>query len=589
MKRMLAIALSLLLMLSGTGVYAQTSAGAYVPGTYTATAQGNNGPVTVTVTFDDQAITGVAVGEHTETPGISDPAIERIPAAIVDGQTLAVDVVSGATFTSKAILEAVEDCVTQAGGDAAALKAAAEGGEAEKTAATRDAQVLVVGGGIAGLTAAARAADQGAKVLLIDKMPALGGTTITAGAYFLCVGSSLQNPKGIDDSIDGMMNYWHKIMDQGPADTGYPDYDRVRNVLTDSGKTVDYLVSLGVPFLPEISDPFGGTPVANVDGRGAGLVTALEAAVRAKGVEILTDCKAESLITDDAGAVIGVKATTPTEDISISARSVVLATGGFSSNPEMVKAYSPEIEPVVPQSAAGSTGDGIRMAEAIGAARFKNYWTAFNSVSPSAEYTRAVPEAAALTVASQILVNAKGERFVNEAAGLRAELPYQMVKDGGYPHYALFDSSNAELVPALEAGLALGEVFKGDGVEALAGAMGVDEAALKDTFDRYNQMAKAGLDEDFGKPAEKLVALETGPFYAVRYYPTTFGSTGGVVTDVATGNVLREDGTGIANLYAAGEMSNRDFYNQHYVLAASLAFYSTMGMRAGEAAAENAK
>jgi succinate dehydrogenase/fumarate reductase flavoprotein subunit len=75
--------------------------------------------------------------------------------------------------------------------------------------------VLVVGGGIAGLTAAARAADQGAKVLLIDKMPALGGTTITAGAYFLCVGSSLQNPKGIDDSIDGMMNYWHKIMDQG--------------------------------------------------------------------------------------------------------------------------------------------------------------------------------------------------------------------------------------------------------------------------------------------------------------------------------------------------------------------------------------
>ncbi len=102
------------------------------------------------------------------------------------------------------------------------------------------------------------------------------------------------------------------------------------------------------------------------------------------------------------------KATTPTEDISISARSVVLATGGFSSNPEMVKAYSPEIEPVVPQSAAGSTGDGIRMAEAIGAARFKNYWTAFNSVSPSAEYTRAVPEAAAAHVASQILVNAKG-------------------------------------------------------------------------------------------------------------------------------------------------------------------------------------
>ncbi|NLG25923.1 MAG: FAD-dependent oxidoreductase [Clostridiales bacterium] len=589
MKKTVAIVLSLLMVLGGLVGYAEPAAGAYTPGTYTATADGNNGPVTVTVTFDAQSITEIVIGEHAETPGISDPAFERIPAAIVDGQTLAVDAVSGATNTSDAILKAVEDCVVQAGGDVASLKLAGAGAEIPKTAATRDAQVLVVGGGIAGLTAAVRAADQGAQVLLIDKMPALGGTTITSGGYFLCVDSGLQNPNGIDDSIDGMMNYWHKVMEQGPSDTGYPDYDRVRNVLADSGKTVDYLVSVGVPFLPEISDPFGGTPVANVDGRGAGLIASLEAAARDKGVEILFDCKAESLITDGAGAVTGVKAATPTEDLTINAKSIVLATGGFGSNPEMVKEYSPEIEPVVPQSAAGSTGDGIRMAEAVGGARFKNYWTAFNSIAPSAEYTRAVPDAAKLTAGAQLMVNANGERFVNEAAGLRAELPYRLVKDANYPHYVLFDSSNAELTPALEAGIELGEVFKGDTIEALAAAMGADEAVLKATFDRYNALAKAGADEDFGKPADKMVALENGALYAVKYHPTTFGSTGGVVTDVATGNVLREDGTGIANLYAAGEMSNRDFYNQHYVLAASLAFYSTMGMRAGEAAAVNAK
>lgn len=565
------------------------AAGIYTPGTYTATAQGLNGPLTLSVTFDAQSITEIKIGEHSETAGISDAPIERIPAAIIEGQTLAVDTVAGATFTSKAILAAVEDCVKQAGGDVEALKAAGGKAEVEKTAVTLDAEVLVAGGGIAGLTAAIAAADQGAKVTLIEKMPAVGGTTITAGAYFLAVESSLNNPNNIDDSIDSLMEYWHKVMDAGPSDTGYPDYDRVRNVLSDSGKTVDYLVSVGVPFLPDISSPFGPTPIANVEGRGAGLIAALEAAAKEKGVEIMLECKAESLITDASGAVTGVKASTATEDLTINAKSVVLATGGFGSNPDMVKERSPEIVNVVPQSAAGSTGDGILMAEAIGAARFKNYWTAFNSVAPSSEYTRAVAEASKLTVASQLLINSKGERFANEVAEFRAELPYKFVKDANYPHYVLFDSSNAELVPTLEAGIELGEVFKGETIEELATAIGADAATLKATYDRYNTLAKAGKDEDFGKAADMMVPLETGTLYAVKFYPTTFGSTGGVVTDVATGNVLREDGTGIKNLYAAGEMSNRDFYNQHYILAASLAFYSTMGMRAGIAAAANAQ
>ena len=141
----------------------------------------------------------------------------------------------------------------------------------------------------------------------------------------------------------------------------------------------------------------------------------------------------------------------------------------------------------------------------------------------------------------------------------------------------------------MEAGIELGEVFKGDTIEQLSGAINVDASTLETTYDRYNELAKSGSDDDFGKEADKLIALEKGPFYAVKFYPTTFGTMGGVQTNVDTANVLREDGTGIANLYAAGEMSNRDFYNQHYVLAASLSFYSTMGMRAGAAAAENAK
>jgi fumarate reductase flavoprotein subunit len=195
---MLAIALSLLLMLSGTGVYAQTLAGAYVPGTYTATAQGNNGPSHGGPSpLMNQAITGRGGGRTHGNAG-DQRSGDRAHSGRHRGRPDAGrGVVSGATFTSKAILEAVEDCVTQAGGDAAALKAPPRAEKRRRPPPPGTRRCWWWAGGIAGLTAAARAADQGAKVLLIDKMPALGGTTITAGAYFLCVGSSLQNPRAL--------------------------------------------------------------------------------------------------------------------------------------------------------------------------------------------------------------------------------------------------------------------------------------------------------------------------------------------------------------------------------------------------------
>lgn len=186
MKKLLSLVLCLMF------VCAALPAMAYTAGDYTASAQGMNGPVEVTVSFSDSAITAITVGAHSETPGICDAAIERLPAAIVDGQTLAVDTVSGATFTSNAILTAVEDAAVQAGADVAALKSAS--GEAaavaEDEVLTYD--VVVVGGGAAGIGAAANAKDAGASVLLLEKQARMGGNTMISGGLIYATGTSFQ-------------------------------------------------------------------------------------------------------------------------------------------------------------------------------------------------------------------------------------------------------------------------------------------------------------------------------------------------------------------------------------------------------------
>ncbi len=210
MKKIAAILLGMTLVLSGCGGNGQATTtapestestttaaettkeetaaqGTYKAGTYTASAQGNNGPVELSVTFDEEKITEITIGKHGETTGISDAAFEKIPAAIIENQSLGVDTISGATYTSQAILDAVADCVTQAGGDAEALRAVAVegGGEAEKAVlADSEVDVLVIGGGGAGLSAALSASQNGASVILVEKLSALGGNTFRCGGAF---------------------------------------------------------------------------------------------------------------------------------------------------------------------------------------------------------------------------------------------------------------------------------------------------------------------------------------------------------------------------------------------------------------------
>ncbi|MBR5232222.1 MAG: FAD-dependent oxidoreductase [Clostridia bacterium] len=587
MKKLISLVLTLC-MLAALAVPAM--AAGFTAGTYTATAKGNNGDLTVEVTFSADKIVDVVVTNHVETPGLADPALTNVPAAIKDTQSLTVDTVAGATVTSKAIIAAVEDCVKQAGGDPAALTAAAAAEEIVKEEKEMTADVVVVGAGMAGMASALSAVENGAKVILIDKMAVTGGTTNLAGGILVCVDSQLfEDDQMAADNMDSVLAYWDTHMAQSGVDSGYPDRDRLVDVLSNTGKTVDWFVENGIEFSGAPYAASSTYPMALANGGGAGLIKMLEKCVTDKGVELITECKATELVTDEAGAVVGVIAETKDAVITFKADSVVLCTGGISQNQELVAKYSPKLARagLIPTSAVSHTGDGFLMALEVGAGTFDVFATPLYTTT----FDPALKDATGLSLMAQLGVNANGDRFANEAAAAGWDmLDYtasDMIQDGNAPFWYVFDSSDAAIAAVLEAGAADGVVAKGNTAAELAVGMHVYTKNFVKAFEEYNAAAAAGEDKQFGKAAMFLKELKTAPFYAVKVYPTTFGSSGGVTT-TAEGRVTTQDGTVITGLYAAGEMSNRYFYNENYILAASLGLYSTMGRRAGAAAAQDA-
>ena len=244
---------------------------------------------------------------------------------------------------------------------------------------------------------------------------------------------------------------------------------------------------------------------------------------------------------------------------------------------------------MIPTSAVSNTGDGLLMALEVGAGTFEEFGTAINNILIDPALT-ALADTSAIVVANGLGVDMTGARFANESGylgfGEYDHLASDMIQNGNAPFWFIYDASNADAAAALEAGAGSVSV-KAESAAELAAGIGVDAATLEATIEAYNAAVQAGKDEAFGKPAEYLTAVAQAPFYAVKVYPTTFGSTGGVTT-TEQGRVTTQDGTVIEGLYACGEMSNRYFYNENYVLAASLGLYATMGHRTGAAAAVDA-
>ena len=543
---------------------ASEEAGIYTPGTYTGTAAGKNGDVKVEVTFSANAIDSVKVVEHSETAGISDGAIENIPAAIVENQSLAVDTVSGATITSDAILKAVADAVAQAGGDVEALKnAAAPAGE--KEAKELSADVIVVGGGGAGMAAATRLAQLGKSVILVEKSGFLGGAISVSGGNQVVMGSQLQIDNGVaDDSVESMVADFE-------ANGANKNNKEILTLFAENvGATTDWLVAnCGITFeegLHQLGEYSHNRELAYTGG-GAGFAEAMRKAVEEAGVQVLLNTKAESLIADN-GTVTGVKAASSDADYTLTAGDVVLATGGYGANKDML---TDEMKSALYYGPASSTGEGIQMAQAVGAQ------------TANMEYGKRYPNGievsegmAKSTIAgnivgwtmSAILVNKDGNRVVNEKASNRTILEEELKQEGGELYLLLdaetFEAWKAKLAPAgisdadiekyLEANGTTTPVFAhGETLEEAAAAAGINADNLKATVEKYNGFVAKGSDDDFGRAATYLTkAIGEGPYYIVEQKPRFATTMGGLVINTSM-QVLNEAGEPISGLYAAGE------------------------------------
>ena len=545
-------------------------AGAYAPGTYTASAPGLKGDVTVSVTFSADKIDAVEVTEQQETEGIGTTAVDKLPGAIVAAQSLGVDVVSGATVTSEAILAAVADCVKQAGGDVDALKAAPVGGGAEKTEESLSADLVIVGGGAAGMTAAMRSAELGLDVVLVEKMSFMGGAISISGGNQVVMGSQLQKDAGVtDDSVESMVA---DFMANG-ANLNVPEL--INLYAANVGETSDWLQSQGVTFdtesgLHKLAEYSHDRELAYT-GSGAGAAANMRDAIANTGVNVLLDTRATELLTDANGAVVGVKAGSDTADYTISAKAVLLATGGYGNNKDLLTG---DMLNALYYGPASSTGDGILMATAgnvNAATRLMEYGKRYpNGIEVSEGIAKSTigGNIPAFSM-SAILVSPEGKRVVNEKASNRTILETELQQEGQML-YLLMDEETFSVWKTKLGGAGISEediegylaengksapVFAhADTLEELAGIVGMDPAVLTATVETYNGYVKAGEDKDFGRGAEYMtMEIGAGPYYLVEQKPRFATTMGGlVVTDGL--QVENTDGSVIPGLYAAGEV-----------------------------------
>ena len=609
MKKSLAMLMTLLFVLLGTTAWAQS----YTAGVYTAQANGNNGPVTVEVEVSDAEILSVKVTEHAETAGLSDTPIERIPAKIVEGQTLAVDTVSGATNTSNAILKAAEDALAQAGADIEALKAVQEKDETAGETAERHVQALVIGAGGSGLAAAITLQERGIETLVVDKMANAGGATALTGALINGGCSKQQAERGVTDDVQTM------FMDAMVYGSFQNDARMTWLMVNNTGDSVDWLHdTVGVEFeeainhFPEHTNDRAFYPKGKQPGY---LTGTMEQHYLSNGGELLLETRAQHLLTED-GRVIGASCSTADGTLNIYADVTLLATGGYGASVALRPA---DQMGTLFYGASASTGDGIIMAEEVGAmTHYMQYLKSYpqgiekplDGGNITADGTTFRGNAYISPLASQavtlndgaIYVNVEGERCMNENMDFvsikkvtqkQTDMTVYLVMDQkGYDKWMGMMEVSAGLTPEIVAPWLDADdgkpVFrKGATVEEAAAKAGIDAEKLSATVAHFNEMVASGKDDDFGR-AEMSVGLDSdGPIYIVEQRLRMATSLGGLKTSTSF-EVYDENEQAIDGLYACGEVVG-GVHGDESMPSNCVAWAVTSGRLAAKAAADAVK
>ena len=579
----------------------------YTPGTYTGKAFAHNSYITVETTFSESAIESVTIIEDKSDAAMATAVHNQIPAAICQEQTLNIDIVSGATESSNAVINAVADCVKQAAGeDAANTMKSIPRAALKAEDLSFEADVAIVGGGGSGLTTAYSLVQQGYKVIVLEAADILGGMTNVCGGGSLSIGSQLQQAENVYENAEEITSlqstYYDKLF---TASDGQANIAFLNGYVDALDEYVDWAVEAGIPYATTSKT---GVRLTEKGKRFDAVIEKIEAS----GGVILTGTRGTDLIMDGS-TVAGVKGTNSTGGPTIvSARAVVLATGGFLSNTEMIKEFIPQYTNTW-ENWSGSTryqGDGFTMAWAVGAAVGDFCVQSHNDQVPEALHalniqTHSPSPYSNAAYYPALWVNASGRRFVNEdiatAQGAEAHGASTM-HEGVY--YTILDQAQVTKletegssiggsmsqkntpITGLQAQIDLvveaGYAYKADTIEELAALLNVDSDVLSATVSRYNEMVAAGEDSDSGKDAAYLdCSIEVGPFYAFINVPRVLAAYGGLDINENMA-VLDAQGNPISGLFAAGLDAGSFMGNVYSVTTTTASFAVCSGYMAGQ-------
>lgn len=558
-KRLAALAVSA--ALCGSAFAAMTD------GTYTGEGKGRNGTITVEVTVKAGKLDAVKVVKHTETVGISDAAVADFPKAIVAAQSTAVDAVAGATMTSEGIRQAVAQAIQKAGGDPAQFAAAVVKKKAAKKLVKENADIVVVGAGGSGISAAVKAETLGANVILIEKMPVIGGATALNAGTLIATGSKYQR-EVMKETKDSPELAYKDIFTVGKNRN---DPTLVKMVTERVGGVVDWLIyDMKIPYGPAATQypDHSANRQLGVTGRSVNYLNLMREKFLGMGGKLMLQTRAQELIRDDAGKVVGVRATDKDGNtVELTSKAVILASGGYGA----VKSMLPkEMSNYVFYGLDSETGDGYKMATAIGAGTInldlvKMYPQGVETV-PGHGLAATASSTDTMKKSGAIYVNKLGQRYVDENAALGV-LTDMTVEQPDHIAYIVMDakawkeyvakSLEDKLVPNEETLMTWTKIVNNgrpvmavsDNLAEAAKTMGVDAEGLAKTVAHWNDMVKAGKDTDFNR---KITGgLGEGPYYIVEQkvrYQTTLG---GLKAD-ADLRILDKAGKPIPGLYGAG-------------------------------------